>query len=257
MTFQRIAAVACALSISACADRPFTELSAASSQQKLSSAHHWEVLAERTADQLISGTWVRRGGQAYGHILTTPGKLAGRHRFYVQPLDSGMPFSRVFRELLISKLIEKGETVSATPQQAVVVNYRVQVVTLHRDRIRRAFPGPFTATAAMVGLGYLAATTSSTLGAAAAIGGWALVADARYALSDDPEAEVIVTVSVLDRKSFLMRKSSVFYIDGEDIWNYVTAFPPPALMPTRDTLETIEPWEAYTLAVRELHVVNR
>ncbi|MDP2829270.1 MAG: hypothetical protein Q8O37_11775 [Sulfuricellaceae bacterium] len=89
-------------------------------QQKMKSAHHWDVLAQDVAKQTAS-------------LLAKNDQLRSRALFVVPPTEA-VTFDAVFRQLLISQLVNQGLTVSGQPAGAVEVRYQTKVVHHNSER---------------------------------------------------------------------------------------------------------------------------
>lgn len=111
----------CAIDVPLSAGYPVTH------QQKMKSAHHWDVLAQAVARQT-------------GELLAGNDQLRGRSLFVV-PHGSAVTFNAVFRPLLISQLVNQGLTVSGQAAGALEVRYQTQLVHHNSERFARCQTG--------------------------------------------------------------------------------------------------------------------
>ena len=205
MSVARLAACAALVVLAGCADRPIEELRPASSQQKLASVKHWDDLAYVTAVQIVNAT-------------------AGlkEKSFYIRRRDTASPFHKAFYDFLVTRLLENKQTVSLSPEHAIVVNYDLQVVR-RGDRPLRTLPGPFSVLAG----GAIALVEGGT---AAAYGLGAFTGLALDGLGNQPNTEVVVTTTLTNGDTYVMRKSSTYFIRSDDVPEYVSPIPTPAPM---------------------------
>lgn len=192
-------------------------------QPKVRSAGHWELLSNDVVTQTLASL---KSAQVPANT----------------PMVVGLPanpsqFDRGFREFLITKLVQSGQTVYMQPDQAAAVawqtqacaatpacrdqdvlevTYQTQVV--RHDSPRPHFvPGQFTVLAAGLMAAYglrlehLDAKLFATLGLAAA---------ADYGASvytgGPTNTELILTTTVSNRGRFLSRKTDVYYLENVD-----------------------------------------
>jgi hypothetical protein len=195
--------------LASCSAVPQPEPYVYSQQRKMQTAHHWDILANNIADQ------VNRALIEYGY-LETP--VYVRHTCgEVNPCGAGTTtnFDEGFQDLLTTQLVHFGVPTLAKPDdEGLNVEYKVQVI-YHRDgRIRLLWPGELT----MLTMGIVALQSApweiqALVGAATAdLMSQAQVIKGNY--------EVIISVSVVDDKRYLMRNSSIFYISDPNFWHY-------------------------------------
>jgi uncharacterized protein YceK len=171
-----------------------------SEQQKMQAAHHWLVLAEHEAH----------------NMLVNP-TLSGK-ALYVQA-GEGADFAQGFESLLTSELVTRGGFVRTEPGNAALVATRVQVLR-HRDRhLVRAPQGALTALAAGIAVATIPynhwAEPALALIPVAAVGdafsgNWTARSD----------TEVIVTTQVTENSRVLYSSSNIYYINGGDNDHY-------------------------------------
>jgi hypothetical protein len=216
---------------------PLKEPNPPSTQSSLESASHWKRVASTTAERMLAGLGQIKEAQGTGYDLGDMGDL-GKRPIYIRPVDTGMVFSRAFKDLLTQELLQRGHPVAINPTGAVVVNYDVQVIPHNRpnDDGYHYSPGDFTA---LTTLGYITwkAATNWEDPYWLAIGPIAdLYLALRHYLTDVPNTEIIVTTAVVDSKSYLMRTADIYYVDERDTEFYTPSMGlgirQVALMPT-------------------------
>lgn len=170
----------------------------ASEQQKMQSAHHWDVLANHQAELLAGNS-----------------DLAGAF-LYVDSGNDTSTFGKTYSKQLTSALIKNGLLVSKTPGGAAVVEYDVSVVE-HSDREPNRMPVGFW-TALTAGVWVASEITSPVVGALGA----AAAADAFSGnnLYADTDYEVVITTQVSMNNQISLSTSSVYYVNGGDTGNY-------------------------------------
>ncbi|WP_319547515.1 hypothetical protein [Desulfogranum marinum] len=187
-------------------------------QQKMQAAHHWQVLANDVASQ-INTELINR------EYLVTP--VYVRHSCGL-PDTCGkgetFPFDEGFNDLLVSQLVKFGvPTRAAKEEDALVVDYKVQVLYHQANRHQWLQPGVLTALTAGIVVfrnapgEILALATAGAVDAALAT----TVVNGHY--------EVIITTSIVDDNRYIMRSSNIYYINDADFWHYQQASPAPEL----------------------------
>lgn len=184
------------------------------SLRKAKSAEHWNVIAGDVAQQTVE--------------LKARPEIQGR-ALYVSPGGDNSDFSRGFRSMLISKLVNGGFSVATGPDGAVQVVYEAQVVR-HLTGQGGYQPG----TVAAIAGGILvareiavsnASSTAKAAGTAALVAGAELLA-ANAKLRSATNTEVIVTTSLIDNGRYLMRKTDVYYVEDAEGTMFEAPFRP-------------------------------
>lgn len=171
-----------------------------STQHKLKSAHHWDVIAKDVAEQIIAAM-AKHNLAASPAIVTTKQPKA--------------PFHEGFRNFLITHLVNLNQPV-AIKDADVEVQIETQLVRHNSDRYA-SIPGELTALAAGIMVVRNAALRWRNNQQAAGIIGLAALADwGKGYATGLTKTEVIVTTSVLYRGQYRMRKTDVYYIEDED-----------------------------------------
>ncbi len=199
--------VLAALLLSSCRSQlPLATTYSATGQHKMQAAHHWDVLADDVAQQVADA-------------------LHDRVDLRLLPIDvvaeDKGPFSDVFAELLMSRLVQRGVQVASAREGIMALRFKVQMV-LHGKRSQRPVPGALTA----IGAGVSVARDVSIdwLYGAAGLG---LLADVGVGyLTSHSDHEVVVTTAMVHKNRYVMRSSDIYYINDQDNLLYAEPLPP-------------------------------
>lgn len=171
-----------------------------STQHKLKSAHHWDVIAKDVAQQIASAM-VKHNLAASPTIVTTE--------------QSNAPFHKGFRNFLITHLVDLNLPV-AVKDADVEVQTETQLVRHNSDRYA-SIPGELTVLAAGIMVARNAVLRWQDNQQAAGIIGLAALADwGKGYATGMTKTEVIVTTSVLYKGQYRMRKTDVYYVEDDD-----------------------------------------
>lgn len=187
-------------------------------QQKMQAAHHWNVLAEHEAAQLVAAPILKDMS------------------LYIAGSADNTPFTTTFSDLLTSELVNKGARVQLDDTNAVDVSYKVHVIK-HKDRDAiRAPEGALTALAAGIAVATvpynhweepaLALIPLAALGDLFS-GSW----------TSETDQEVVITTQATLGNQVLYSSSNIYYINGGDSDHYKKA----SAMPAR-TLDVTDKW---------------
>ena len=198
------------LLVSACGRIPEPVGYTYTTQEKMQAAHHWNVLAKDLSNR-INNELIR------SDFLSTT--------IFVKETcgDDGVPcpkgstseFDEGFRDLLITELVNFGIPTSSVPdQEAITVNYKVQLVRHNTNRLRTVQPGFVTALTAAVTV--LRNATPEVL--SLAVAGGVDYVNSSYARKTDIEA--IITTSMVFRNRYFFRSSDIYYINNADYHHY-------------------------------------
>ncbi len=195
-----------------------------SKQSKMQAAHHWEILANDVAND-INRELIARG------YLVDP--LYVRHSCGL-PDSCGagetFPFDEGFNDLLVSELVGFGVPIQvAQEEDAMIVDYKVQV--LYHNATRYQWPQPGVITALAAGIVVFKDAPSELINLAIA-GATDL---ARTTSVVNGHYEVIITTSISDNNKYIMRSSNIYYINDEDFWHYQNMTPATELELTSST----------------------
>ena len=124
----RPAALCCAVAaLAGCAatPAPLVEHFPITSQKKVRSAGHWNLLTHDVVDQTVAS--LQRAG-------ATP-----QTTLYVSPANSASEFERALHDFLVTELVQRGWRVLPTNNAMMTLNYHSQVV---KHQSERPFNGP-------------------------------------------------------------------------------------------------------------------
>ncbi len=220
-SITRLGLLACATAVlTACSHAPIpvAENFELTSQRKVRSAGHWELMSR----DIVTQTGARLA--AAGVSKTTPLSV-------VMPANP-TTFDRAFHDFLITQLVNDGYFVSTDPQApATKLSYRTQVVR-HNSPRPHFIPGAATALTAGLYVAHGLAVHASTGEAMAGVLGFAALADLGASqFTGGPTAyELILTTMVEADNRYLVRTTDVYYLENAD----VSLFTPRTLPQTRE-----------------------
>jgi hypothetical protein len=194
LLFVALLATGCASEVPIPTTHPLT------SQLKLKSAHHWDVIAKDVAQQTASSL-------TKNNLSSTP--------VTVNTQQPDAPFQTGFRNFLITHLVDLNQPV-AQKNADVEVQFETQVVR-HNSERQASVPGEITALTA--GILVVRQAALNWGGNAQTAGALALAGLADWGKGHATvlsKTEVIVTTSVTRKGQFLMRKTDVYYLDDAD-----------------------------------------
>ncbi|GAB6113136.1 hypothetical protein [Desulfomicrobium salsuginis] len=186
-----------------CANQvPVAENFSLSTQKKLRAPHHWDVIA----NDVVAET---------KRSLDYNDDLKGRPVFIESSQNGYSAFNAAFRNFVITGLVNSGILVTENPNDAVLIKYDTQVVRHGVDR-------KYSPLQSMV----LVSRNLQENGRSEDYGStWTY-------LTDGPtDSELIVNTSIVENGNYRMRKSDVYYVDGEDIRLFL---PKAQQIPVRD-----------------------
>ena len=216
---KALAALCCAaVFVTGCAKSPIplAENFERTSQHKVRSAGHWELVARDVVAQ-TSAFMENRG--------VTPG-LA----YYVAEPANASSFDKAFRQFLITEMVNSGLPVSQDSSAPIQVTYDTQVV--RHDSHRPYFiPGQYTMLATGLLAAYGVSTAHVDLQRAAGVG-LAIGADyaASVATGGPTNTELVLTTTLSSGGMYLARTTDVYYLENVDAGLFAKARPLP---PTR------------------------
>jgi len=172
------------------------------SQYKVRSAGHWELLSRDVVAQ------TRATLEKAGYAPSTALHVAAP----AQP----SAFDLGFRDFLITELVQGGATVQQNPGAVLEVSYNTQLVRHNSDR-PHFIPGMFTMLAAGVGAAYGLRHEHVD---AKILAGLGLAVAADYANSINSggptNTEMILTTTVSRNGQYVARKTDVYYLENAD-----------------------------------------
>ncbi|HDQ41698.1 MAG TPA: hypothetical protein ENN39_11820 [Desulfonatronum sp.] len=178
-------------------------------QQKMQAMGHWEVLAEDIARKV--------------HEVLEKRVVERQFPVYVAPSGS-TPFAKSFHTLLITRLVGKNIIVSNTFEDALILSFDLDMIR-HADRITRTGRGLYKALAPDVYLylqphGFIDLDAQSAWENELILQAAEMNVDAGVYTYFLPRVEVMITSTLLYGDTYLMRDSSIYYINDADWWQY-------------------------------------
>jgi len=171
-----------------------------SSQHKLKSAHHWDVIAKDAAQQVASGL-------VKHNLATTP--------VVVSTQQTDAPFQKGFRNFLITHLVDLNQPV-VQKDADVEVQFETQIVR-HASERQASIPGELTVlTAGVIVVRQAVLNWGENSIKAGALGLAGLADWGKGHATGVTKTEVIVTTSLMRKGQYLMRKTDVYYLEDED-----------------------------------------
>lgn len=234
-TFCKTVLAAAALTLGACTT-PYSEVPVATNfptttQEKLQSAHHWQVIAQGIAAQITQALQQEQGCRSAPLVCPT---LA-----FASP-DRPSPFERALIAAITTELVRHGWKVRTDLPAEITIRIDTQA---NRFQNRPA-DGKFTSFAALgAGLWVLSDDKNIGIWEHVSPGASALVGLAasdvwrwqtsQFAQGPTPEVELMVNVSAVRDGVYLARTSEIFFIADSDVALYT---PPPAPQPAPTVL---------------------
>lgn len=184
-----------------CANQvPVAENFSTSTQKKLRAPHHWDVIAE----DVVTVT---------KKALDYNDDLRGEPVFVEFVQTDSFPFNEAYTNFMITGLVNRGIAVTENPNARVLVRINSQLVTHTGGRKYSPLLSTALSTQALQEKG-----RSEDHGPTSS------------ALTDGPtRTELIVNTSVLKDGTYRMRKSNVYYVDGEDVRLFAKVSPAPVV----------------------------
>lgn len=172
------------------------------SEYKVRSAGHWEILSRDVVSQ------TRDGLNQAGYQFDTP--------IYVSAPQNASAFDLAFRDFLITHLVQSGAKVYDTPGQGLEITYNTQVVRHNSDR-PHFIPGQFTMLTGGLMAAYGLRNTHLDTQLLAVLG---LAGGVDYANSVNAggptNTEMILTTTVAHAGRYVSRKTDVYYLENAD-----------------------------------------
>lgn len=186
-----------------------------SQQQKMQAAHHWQVLAADVANRVNNELILNDYLKAAVFIRES----CGDEDNPCKP-NATSSFEEAFRDLLITNMVNLGVPVLIRGgENAITVNYKVQMVYHRATRIPTMKPGLITAHAAFITVFRNIPHELKTIAAAATLdlANQNLVSNGHY--------EVIISTSMVKNGNYFYRGSDLYYINDKDSSHYQTTKP--------------------------------
>ncbi len=204
-----------------CTQVPIPSTYPVSKQYKIQAVHHWDILAEDVAKQIREVLIIK-------NITNKPVFVQSDCGSTKEPCSShnGSPFGQAFHDLLITQLVNNNVAVVTDERYALILSSKVQVVyhRANRDLPKTGAWAFLTAEIFVIREAILYWNIPANI---AAVSGSILAHSAIEDSTDSsifskklPHSEIIVTTSIIKDKTYLMRKSDIYYINDADFWNY-------------------------------------
>lgn len=179
-------------------------------QKKMQAVEHWNFLARDVAARLNHELVV------YDY-LSTPvyvKETCGDEKTPCRPNQTSS-FNEAFHDLLITQLVNYGIQTRIEPtDNALAINYKVQIVRHRAKRVRSLPPGTFTALTATI---LVLRNASSELVSLVTAGAADLL---NSGMTDKGNYEILITTSISSSGKYMFRTSDIYYINDEDFWQY-------------------------------------
>ncbi len=186
-----------------------------SQQQKMQATQHWNVLSQDLANRINNELIITDNIDKAVFVQETCGDES-------KPCEQNQSstFHEAFRDLLITNLVGFGiPTESRRNNEAIDIQYKVQVVRHNSNRMRTIQPGVLTAISAAIVV--LRNVPSELL----ILAGGVAADIANVTLTDNGHYEVIITTSMVAKGQYLFRASDIYYINDKDFWQYQQTTP--------------------------------
>lgn len=198
----------CASQVPLATNHPLT------SQKKIRSSHHWDVIADDVAAQTVATLADKKKG------------LGEKPLFVVSPVDN-TSFNTAFRNFLVTRMVNKGIAVNKEKDGAQEIQYELQLVRHNSSRYAH-IPGTLTALTAGISVvrDALASGSASAIPALLGVAGLADYGLGHYS-GGPTHTELIVTTSIINGGAYAFRKSDIYYIEEADTDLFVEALERP------------------------------
>lgn len=205
----------------------------ASEQRKLQSAHHWQVIADDAAQQLLKqleSTLCKPNQPVCSRGLHEGKKL------YIRPLAKDNQFHRAFKTSMMNSLINANVfriTKNPYDKDVLIIDVTTEYVRW-ADRARRD-PVMGEMTTLTSGLwvlrnAYRNASPGTAMVGAAVSADVYFAANAKYAKGPRPKHELMVSVTASDPQYYYANITNVYYTTERDFHTlYMYKEPPPKL----------------------------
>ncbi len=178
-----------------------------STQHKMQSMHHWKILAEDVASR-VADFLERSVYEKYYPIHVAPG--------------GATPFEKAFYDLLITQLVEKGLQVSRNRNEAMVLSFDLNMVrhskrtvVTRRGVYKSLAPGMYVQRRPAEMTTYESIRLDEAHVAQSRIN-----VDSGLYTHHLPNVEIMITTSLTRNENYVVRDSSVYYINDSDWSNY-------------------------------------
>ncbi|SNB46077.1 hypothetical protein [Geobacter sp. DSM 9736] len=182
-------------------------------QKKLRSAHHWDVIADDVADRTRAS-------------LPPSERGPNGKPLYIAAPPENTPFNRAFHNFLVTRMVNRGIPVSSSRDNAREIRYEIQLVRHNSSRYTH-IPGTLTALAAGVSV-IRGLSDAGSWAIPGALGAAGLADFGSGHFAGWPTAtELIITTSITEGSTYMLRKTDVYYIYDADTDLFVEALERP------------------------------
>lgn len=179
-------------------------------QRQMQAIHHWDLLALAIAEQVSAR-------------LNT-GQTGMIRSIYVAPCGATTPFEKALRELLMTRLLDKGLNITDDPENHSILSFDVQVVSHGKRNIRAGIVDNESPAAGVITKRETPASRSTDPGSVpyeSPESAEARLEAGEYTV-ELPKYELMITTSLTYDNSYLIRNTSTYYITDPEWWNYAT-----------------------------------
>lgn len=197
----------CASQVPLATNHPLT------TQKKIRSSHHWDVIADDVAAQTVAALADKKKG------------LGDKPLYVLSPTDN-TSFNTAFRNFLVTRMVNRGIPVKKEKNGAQEIQYELQLVRHNSSRYAHI---PGTLTALTAGVSVLRDALAKGSSAVPALLGISALSDygLGYYSGGPTHTELIVTTSILKDETYFFRKSDIYYIEEADTELFVEALERP------------------------------
>lgn len=229
MLFKQSLILALMVSVSGCSffydGKPFAGKYDPPTEYKFKSVTHWGIVANDVSDRTLNALQPRDLSTPQDGAINQQKPLKLFDRPIYISISSTNKFGQVFASQLKSSFLSKGVQVSTSPKGALVLNFKVDVVTHSPSENRQYVPGTATALSASV---LVIGETLKYHSNLYPLLGIPVVYDAYEVFKDinnRPNSEIVVTTTAVEGGNYLIHMTDTYYIDTSDSDLYEGAYP--------------------------------
>ena len=195
-------------------EAPIASNFAANNQAKLQATQHWMRIADDAGQSIVTML------KAAKPCAEKPGKAGKAEKcglVYVKPASTVTEFSRAFHNQLITKLVRSGVAVSKTTAADLITEFDVQPISFSANRPQYRYAGvPVELAPGVWAIRDVASMQPPSLNEAPPSVDALHWFRSEFAAGQTPRVELLVTVSVVDKRRYLARASNAYYITDAD-----------------------------------------
>lgn len=198
-------------------EAPIASNFAATPQSKLQATQHWMRIADDAGQSIVK---ILNGAKLCPDKTSKTGKTVKMDNcglLYVKPASTVTEFSRAFHNQLITKLVRSGIAVSKAANVELVAEFDVQPISFSANRPQYRYAGvPVELAPGVWAIRDVASTHPANLTEAPPSVDALHWFRSEFAAGQTPRVELLVTVSVIDKRRYLARASNAYYITDAD-----------------------------------------